>query len=384
MSSISTASAKPFLSVDLEGVTKSLNLSNAKEEGQLGNLRIVTANENSVVLQTGDPKNPKDGFEITITTDGTVRYVNNATGQGGEAYGDPHWRTVKENVDGALVKAKKNQFDMKQDCTINLAPGLSIELEMVKSKEGKFYVKEAAVHQSFDGDNNDTTVRIKGVEPSSVGKTKFMAEIWGVNGEVQNAQSNAGVMYAANANGTLKVLANGEYSLATKTLVEGAEKAYVKSSAAKANAGADELLTNAAAEGPPKISKLAADGLKKLMGDKSVQDVLGSGVDYSKMSWQAVLFAVMGKLLNDQSNKLKDRASKLGAKTADGSKEAEKANGAGDTKAADGEKKADGKDDQELQRALLNQESQEMQALVTLFDSLKQLFKTTNDKMLGF
>ena len=367
--SITATSAQPFFSLNLEGVTKSVNLSNVREEGQLGDLKVVSANEKSVTMKAGD-------YEINVTTDGTVTFLNQETGKGGKVWGDPHYRTFEKSEDGKVTESK-DLFDMKQDSSIQLAPGLSLELEMVKAPNGTFWVKEAAVHQD-NGENNDTTVRLTGVEPDKIGKTAFKLEIWGKNGDAQNAQSDAGVQYAANANGTLRVLANGEFGKATKARVAEAEQAYAKTFV-NSGAGAEEL---AKANG---LSQKAADALKTVMGDRSVEDVLGKDVDYSKMSWSAALFHVLGKLLDKTGAEIKKKATELGqaesAKPEEG-KEGDKAAEGKD--GAKTEAKTEAKTDStkiESAKVELNRLYEQMKSLSTFVQNTAATVADTNDKV---
>jgi hypothetical protein len=271
------------------------------------------------VFETGSKEGEAKqwGIKVVTNTNGTVNLIDKSKpDEYISVWGDPH-------VDHVAADGTKTRIaDVKEDFTLEFA-GSKIELKMAPSPDGKTTYVDKLI-----ATNGPVTAMITGAAPDKVNTDKFQMKTW-TNGEQIEQQFADGFTVFQNLKSdTLSLLAarpsDGKTVGVNQNIVNQLES---QQRALKQTAGAEEL---AKANG---LSQKAADALKTVMGDRTVEDVLGKDVDYSKMSWSSALFHVLGKLLDKTGAEIKKKATELG-----------QAESAKPEEGKEGDKAAEGKD----------------------------------------
>ena len=238
-----------FLNLDqMEGAVK---LGGMRQPGELDqfNARITSASKSAVNFETGGVN---DGIKVAVTTNGSVKIDNKATGEQYEIWGDPHGRYWIKNAQTG--ESQEVHFgDLKRDSTFEFG-GVKITLGMTDLKNGVNYVDKFTITAG------DYGAVVTGVAPDKANTKDFTVSEYRGSGGALDRATDDGVRYVENnteRDGSRTVINKGLGFLVmdgkTKALVYADQKAI--DAAEKADAAAKAKAAAATGTGIPAVDR---------------------------------------------------------------------------------------------------------------------------------
>jgi hypothetical protein len=301
MTTINLPAFKPTQTTVLEDTVGKTTLTlNSTDGFNPNNARMTTGNANVANYAS-------DGTKATISTNGTVQITNTETDETYRFELNKQGQVTAKDKDGTEVKVDIGTIG--QQSTFEIGDS-KFTFKIANDKTGKPAIDSVVIT------SGDYGVVIDGTAPDSVNKKDLKVTQYHNGGAALDLATADGVRYSEHqTKAALQVLDPTTQArvLANQTTIDKAETAYAAQQAKLAQPSPTATLAQVAeAVGPAGAQALSKSGLNL---QSTLAEVLGNNVDYSKLSWRAVLFKVIGEAMNYATEGLKNDATSMGIKS---------------------------------------------------------------------